>query len=238
MGCNDNPNAVEFESATKKLLICHPLITSVDHNVITNATRILTVSSCKKNQSLPPVVEEQVLKLELDYEFEMLTEIEEADLYGHHLWAFIALCVEENFIKNTKSHKYKCEKCADILSSGNDKINDELLAMKDKDVGQIQQPSWSTLKIVIFGNAVMKMYSDRSDRSKNSVNVICKNITKNIDVDDLFKDYDFSNHENEDAAHHKEEFVSLIVQTYIALKSHKICKKISDEEKGENVRHR
>lgn len=238
MGCNDNPNAVEFASAFKKLLVCNPLMTSVDANVITNATGILTVSSRKMNRPLPPVVENQILELEIDYEVVMITEIEEADPYEKHMWAYVALCVEEKFIKNTESHKYKCNECADILLSGNSKINDELLAMKDREVGKIQQPSASTVKIIIFGNAVMRMYSEEH-HSKNSVNVICKSITKNINIDDLYNDADFSHNKHEESAqHHKEEFISLVVETYLALKSHKICKKITEAEVGELVRHR
>lgn len=153
-------------------------------------------------------------------------------------WACVALCVEEKFIKNTKSHKYKCNECANILLSGNNKINDELLAMKDREAGKIQQPSASTLKIIIFGNAVMKMYSEEH-HSKNSVNVICKSITKNIDIDDLYNDEDFSHNEYEESSqHHKEKFISLIVETYMSLKSYKICKKVTDEEVGELIRHR
>lgn len=99
LGRNDNPNAVEFASAFKKLLVCHPLITSVDHNVLTNATGILTVSAHRNNQPSSTVVDCQMPALELDYETIMLIEIERADSYEQHLWAYIALCVEENFIK-------------------------------------------------------------------------------------------------------------------------------------------
>lgn len=239
MGRNDNPNAVELSSAFKKLLVCHPLVTSVGNNVITNATGILTVSSHEKNHKLPPVVESRMLELELelDYDIVMMTEIETADPYEQHMWAYAALCVEEKFIKNIRSHKYKCDECADILLSGNNKIYDELLAMKDKDVGQIQQPSESTLKIIIFGNAVMKRYSEEH-QSGNDVNVIHKSIIKHIDIDDLFNDYDFSHHVHEGPAqHHKVEFIDAIVETYMKIKSHKICKKITDAEQGELIRH-
>lgn len=34
LGSNDNPDPVEFQRAFKKLLICHPLLTSVDDNVL------------------------------------------------------------------------------------------------------------------------------------------------------------------------------------------------------------
>lgn len=237
MGRNDNPNAVEFSSAFKKLLVCHPLITSVDHNVLTNATGILTVSSHRSNQPPSPVVKDQVPELELDYETVMMIEIENSDPYEQHLWAYVALCVEENFIKSTKSHKYKCSQCANILLSGIEKINDDLLAMKDKGFGQIQQPSISTLKIVIFGNAVMKMYSE-DEHSGNGIHVIRKSVIENIDFGDLFSGCDFTHCENREAEHHKEEFLSFLIETFMALKSHKICKKITDAEQGEIIRHR
>lgn len=241
LGRNDNPSAVEFASAFKKLLVCHPLITSVDHNVLTNATGILTVSSDKKIQPLQLEVGNKLeidYDLEIDYETVMLTEIEDADQYEQHIWAYIALCVEENFIKNTKSHKFKCNECVEILLSQNDKINDDLLAMKNTGVEKIQQPSESTLKIIIFCNAVMNMVPE-DHHSKKNVNIICKNIMRNIDTDDLYNNVDFLHRNHEESSQlHKEEFITLIVETYMSLKSHKICKKITEKEQGELIRHR
>lgn len=235
MGSNDNPNAVEFKSAFKKLLVCHPLLTSVDHNVITNATGILNVSSHSRNKPLPPVVEDEVIELEIDYNMVMITEIEFSDPYEKHMWAYIASCVENKFIKNTQNYKYKCNECADILLSRNDKINDELLAMKGEDV---EQPSASTLKIIIFGGAVMKMFS-KEQHSRHSVNAIRKSIVNSIDMDDVYNNDLFSHHGHEESAHrHKEEFIDLMVQTFLTLKSYKICKKITEEEQGELIRHR
>lgn len=52
VGRNDNPNAIEFQSAFRKLLVCHPITTSMDQNCITDATKILTVSS-RKPRSQP-----------------------------------------------------------------------------------------------------------------------------------------------------------------------------------------
>lgn len=238
LGSNDNPDPVEFSSASKELLVCHPLLTSRDHNVLSNATGILTVSSRKIERLPPVVVVSQVPDLELQYETVMLTALEEAEPYERHMCAYIALCVEESFIEKTKSHKYKCKECAAILLSRAHKINDELLSMKSRDVGQIQQPSASTLKIVIFGNAIVEMYSEEH-RSSNNINVICRNIINNIDTDDLYNDDSFSHIGHEDSAgSHKVEFIRMMVQTFVALKSRKICKKITDEEKGELIRHK
>lgn len=238
LGRNDNPNAIEFASAFKKLLVCHPVMTSVDHNVITNATGILTISSSNKEKKLltsAAMDQAEVVELELCYEAVMIDEIAEAEPYEQHMFAYIALCVEEKFIQNTKQHKYKCNKCADVLLSVNDKINDEFLSMKDKNVGEIQQPSASTLKIVIFGNAVNKLHSANGG---NKFNIICNTIFNNIDVNDLYESVDFSDHEQKESGRHKEEFIILIIKTYMALKSHKISKKITDEEKGELIRYR
>lgn len=238
LGCNDNPDAVQLASAFKKLLVCHPLLTSLGSNNLTNATGILTISSNKNIQPKPPVVEIQEIELELDYEVVMLAELEAAEPYEQHLWAYIALCVEEKFVENTKNHIYKCNECAGILLSENDKINDEFLAMKDRVVGKIQQPSASTLKIIIFCNAVIKMHSEEY-QSSNSIKVIKKNISSNIDIGDLFNDDDFTHRNHEESAQrHKKEFIELIVETHMKLKSYRICKKITDEERGELIRHR
>lgn len=242
LGSNDNPNTIEFKSAFTKLLVCHPAMTSVDQNVITNATGILTVSS--KNKTKPSLlsVREQELReqefeieLELSYEHIMLEEIENMEPYEQHMCAYIALCIEDKFLQTIKQHKYKCTKCAEVLISPGDKINDDLLAMKTEN----KQPSASTLKIVIFANAVMKMYSVEHLQG-NSFNAVWKTIRENVDTDDVYKNFDCSEHEEEVSTRygHKEEFISQLIKTYMTMKSVKICKKIAVEERGELIRHR
>lgn len=128
LGSNDNPNAIEFKSAFRKLLICHPVMTSVDHNVITNATGILTASSRSKKKPLTSSNSAQPfeLELQLDYEDIMLVELDEMDPYDEHLCAYVAICIGDKFHQNVKQYKYKCSKCAEVLQFG-DKMNDELL---------------------------------------------------------------------------------------------------------------
>lgn len=217
--------------------MCHPATTSVDHNVITNATGILTVSSNKKKESLPPAIinQAEVFECDLCYETVMLEEVErvETEPYERHMCAYIALCVEEKFIEFTNQNKYKCTKCSDLLMSMNDKINDELLVMKEK-----QQPSASTLKIVIFSNAVNRLYSTNREQ-RNSFIVVWNTIFKNLDISDLYDGVDFTGHEQDDSSafNHKEAFIKLVIKTFMILKSQKICKKETDREKGELVRY-
>lgn len=236
LGSNDNPNAIEFKSAFRKLLICHPVMTSVDQNVITNATGILTVSSRVKKKPLTSSNPGQALELEveLDYEDIMLGEINEMDRYDEHLCAYVALCVENQFHQNVKQHKYKCSKCTEVFQF-DDQIHDELLEMK----GENKQPSISTFKFVIFANAIMKIYSSERKQG-NSLNAIQKTVQENININDVYINF-HNAHVGEETTkvnHHKVEFVCEILKTYMTLKSKKIGAKITSAEQGELIRRR
>lgn len=212
-------------------------MTSVDHNVITNATGILTVSCKSKKKSLPlPILDQAFeLHLEINYEDIMLGEIENMEPYEQHVCAYIALCIEEKFLQTIKQSKYKCKKCAEVLMSSGDKINDELLRMKDGS----KQPSSSTLKIVIFANAVMKMYSNERFQG-NSFDAVWRTICENMDIDDVFQRFYLVEHEEEVYTEigHKSEFISQLIKTYMTLKSQNIGKKITAEERGALIRHK
>lgn len=236
---------IEFGSAFRKLLICHPELTSHDHNVVTNATGILTVSSrIQKNSSALSAhnqtrASEPEFELEIDmellgYESVMLNEIELMEPFEQHMCAYIASCIEKKFIQNTNLHKNKCNECANVLLSTSDKINDDLLAMKD---GEIKQPSASTLKIVIFSNAVMKLISLENPQG-NHFDAVCRVINENIDMEDLFINIDFNHNDEEHSSSHKHDFITLLIRTYLTIKSERIGKKITDKERGELIRHR
>lgn len=243
LGRNDNPNAIEFQSAFKKLLICHPATTSMDHNVISNATGILTVSSKGTDRSLP--VESQAQdqdqvefeqELEISYEVVMLDEIDGMDPYAQHVCAYIALCVEEEIVQKIKQHKFKCTSCEFVLSAAQDKINDGLLAMKCE---KSKQPSASTLKIVIFCNAVLKMFSAKCYQGSN-FNCVWMTLCENVDIDDLYRDFAVI-HSGEDESTsigHKKEFISELIKIYMSMKSRKIGNKITEEQRGELLRFR
>lgn len=238
LGRNDNPNATEFKSAFRKLLVCHPLTTSVDRNTITNATGILTASSSRKPPQKRNIVRTPVQEydMEIDYIQLMLEEIQTMESYEQHLDAYLALCVEDKLMQNTNRNLYKCNECAHILCASKEKINDELLAMKN-DSGPAKQPSESTLKIVIFANGVMKLISSKSDQG-NNFEAVQKTIFNNLDIDSMYTSADFVHIEGIDFADHKEKFINEIIKTYMTLKSRNIGRKITDEEQGELIRQR
>lgn len=118
--------------------MCHPITTSADHNVITNATKILTISSKRQMPAEPSAkthVQGRALELDIMYDSVMLNEIENMDAYEEHMAAYVALCIEENLLNKIKQFKYKCSGCASILLNSNDRINDELLAKKTIQIG-------------------------------------------------------------------------------------------------------
>lgn len=234
-GRNDNPSASEFGSAFRKLLVCHPLITSVDHNVLTNSTGILTVPSTYRKrlriQSAPVQSE-----MEIDFVGLMENENNEMDPYDHHMVAYTAFCSEGKLLQKLSSNKFQCSDCANILLSSNEKINDDLLAMKCIPPAQAKQPCESTVKIVIFSNAVMKVMSLQS--KSNSFEDTWKTIFNNINQDELYTYADFKHDERGTICNHKEEFIILVIKTYLTLKSRQIGRKITDEERGELIRNR
>lgn len=213
-------------------------MSSITHNVISNATGILTVPSTKKEKEISSTVEpEQRIELDLlGYEIEMMEEIETMDPYEQHMCAYLALCVEEKFLQNIKqSTKSKCTICAEVISSTDSKINDELLAMK----GDSRQPSASTLKVVIFANHVIKKMSAEHYQG-NNFNSVSKTICENLDIDDLYGNFHIA-HSVEDGTttlEHKKRFISEIVSTFMTMKSKNIGKKITEEERGELIRFR
>lgn len=234
-GRNDNPSATEFASAIRKLLVCHPLTTSRDHNVITNATGILTISARSNIRSHEQINSESNLELtdtemiEIDSE-ELMNDEMDMDSYEEHLCAYLSLCVEEKMWQSMKlSKKKSCSKCIRILLSRNDAMNDALLAKKDK---EHVQPSRSTFKIIVFSNAINKKIAS-NDQNYNFISVR-EHIHRYLEINEL---YTASNFEH-DGENHKEKFVVQVIDTYLNMKSAKIGKRIGDEERGAFIRNR
>lgn len=233
-GSNDNPNAIEFKSAFRKLLICHPLLTSKGHNVIPNTTKILNVPSTRKS-SLPNAVRLVREEVELDftccYEDMIFSELQEMDAYDEHLCAYVALEVEKKIIRKIECHtKITCAACADVFKQ-NIKISDELIRSKNEGSSPTDQPCLSTLKIIVFVNAIHKIMP--SIEAKCIRMCICNN----LDLNDLYATSNFEDHQLNKSSQHKEEFVSEVVKTYMDMKSMKIGNRITIEDKGLSNRY-
>lgn len=240
-GRNDNPSTIEFRSAFRKLLVCHPIITSRGSNVITNATGILTVSSKnvtrKHTSAVSQPAQSQGYEIEADYFSLLQDELNEMDPYDHHVVAYIALTVQEKFVRKMKNckYKYQCPDCINLLLSSDGNIRDELLAMKVINL----QPKESTVNIIIITNAIMKLISEQRMQG-NDYDAVWKAIYNNLHIDNLYINENFNQHDHNlvQPLGHKDEFIIHLIKMYMNLKSQKIGHKITDEERGELIRNR
>lgn len=85
----------------------------------------------------------------------------------------------------------------------------------------------------------MKRLSEEQHQG-NCFNAVSRIICENLDINDLYRDFHVT-HNDEDGltSHpHKALCISQIVNTYMTLKSKIIGKKITDDERGELLRHR
>lgn len=193
---------------------------------MTNATGILTKSSrCERNASNG---DNRVRELEVEvcYESLLLLQLESMDDCDQHMCAYAALCVEEKFIQN----KHKCYYCVDVLAA-DDKADDDLLAMKS-----IGQPSTSTIKLIVFANAVINIYASENHQANNH-NIIITTIQNSVDIGDIFKNFgtlhkkEEEEEDEESIMHHKSKFISKIIKLYITMTSKKIARKITELER-------
>lgn len=188
---------------------------------------------------VPPRTQAQAFELDINYDATMLNEIDGMEGYDQHMSAYLALCIENKVIQKINQNKYKCSGCAGVLLARHGRITDSLLALKNTTLEEAKQPLLSTLKIVIFSNAVFKEISSRSSEG-NDIDTVWKTILNYIDIEDLYSTEDFEQHEQQRYSQftHKEEFVIQVVKMYVIFKSQKIGRKIADEGKGEYIRHK
>lgn len=187
----------------------------------------MTASSGKKKNVAPTNSTESNI-IAVNNEELIRKAIDPTDPYDTHLNAYIALCVEAKMLQAYKRSKKKsCSECANVLLDNNEKINDELLALKKGG-----QPCRSTSKIITFSEAVMGKIS--SNDQQISFDVVCKTICNNLNIDDLYTTSNFKHNQQ----CHKKQFVKEVVETYLTLKSANIGKRIGDEERGAFIRSR
>lgn len=160
-----------------------------------------------------------------------MEELHRMDPYDEHMCAYLALCVEQKFWQSVKQSKYKCAQCPEVLSASDDKINDNLLALKG---GELNQPSSSTFKIVIFGNAVMKKCEEYNQ--KKCFNAISKAIHEH--VHDLYNTF-YTHHlllaeqelEESTPNLHKKEFNSQLIKEFLTIKSRLVASRMTEAER-------
>lgn len=222
--------------------MCHEIVYKNEYgNCIANETGVLTVSSrLSSKKSSNNILSEQnsgnptELLFELPYEDIMIEDVE--DMFDLHLNATMASNVELN-ISSTLERNYKieCSECIFVFHE-NQRIHDSFIDKKlnTNPSYRLHQPCESTVKILQIANKVSSLLAQGS-----SFEFTVQNILNYLPIDDLFNQSNFDEHtfiENKLA--HKQQFVCNIVQNYLRMKADKIGIKISEEERGEYIRHK
>lgn len=219
-GLNDNPNAQQFSAAYRKLLVHNEISSSNKSNCTNDITEILEVSS-KREKTIVSADQEDIQTLKTINEngdvlnpSNVTTDANEVEeeygiLLQEHSKAYLASLVEADVIQRIKNKKKKgCLQCINVFSENvitTDKFID-FLSTKHA----ILEPCKSMLDLITT--------VDRMLQNFNSVNVSFEStltyILEKIDLTEIYTSSEFG-----EIHDHKNEFVKLIIDVYLNIKS-------------------
>lgn len=160
-GCNNNPTALQFESAYKRLMLHNSIKASAAANIQESNINILTVSSRRDklvNTSIYECVPENLANVQ---------EIENFDVTDYQVFEEITAGIDDNSIKthavvylssvveSKVMHEVKCIDCLNAIAD--DDITENTLISRKIFSENIHQPSVSVVKICKVVEHFLKM---------------------------------------------------------------------------------
>lgn len=241
-GDNDNPSAREFEGIYRKLLVCKEIVYKNNYaNCISNDTGVLTVSSARPKPSKADGTPAQSYEIEIEFDYLAAID-EEIDKFDQHLCAYIASSIETK-IKDTieKCSKKECIECICVFAE-NSKFQDDFIALKST-TKSLHKPCKSTVNIVKATNKILSLLeNNRHTALSFTYERTLQTIMSHLLIEELYTESLFDQHlmaeENSGIFTHKENFIRKVINEYMKLKSKKIGNRISEEERGEYIRHK
>lgn len=246
-GCNNNPNAVQFKSAFRKLQ-CNINIKNSIHSNCSNLNFDWQTTSCHSNiyfissrrprieiENDPIFQEQLVAQNNLLEEQSRLNELESnhalvdmLDGSVNTTIAYIAAKIEEK-IENAK--RFYCDECKFIFQE-NDKVENCFVSVKS-----LRKPCASTFKICKETHRHMTFIDPRKkvNNVDGSINfkVLYYLIFRSIDFNGLFTKTNFDGH-----SEHKYHFTKCIVNEYIKVRQIKVADQITLDNHNEILRRR
>lgn len=163
MHCNNNPNALQFESAFKRLLMRNDVKASVNGNCEINDISILNVPSSSstikvlnKEYKLNDEVEEEE---EGEEEFPKIDQPSELthDLSSEYINDIVTYIA--GFVERIISCKIKCEECIQVFEK-EEKIQNNFVTFKDR--GGLVSPKKSLFKICLIAEREVRCFTQLS----------------------------------------------------------------------------
>lgn len=222
-GCNDNPNAQQFEAAYRKLLVKNEIESSVHSNCLNDITQILNVSSRPKPKNNQEEIAKQLEKL-ADIDFILRNDDDKENVPDYstlekHSIAYIATKVEARVISRAK-----CDLCINVFFE-NEHINDEFINFKAKKE-QVHQPCKGTMQIIHSVDSLIKRHETQEVSLEAMVSYIYRNISMDMNI------YTAS-----DGHGHTEDLMKLIIRSYLDIKSTHVAKIVTRNSQKQLVRH-
>lgn len=229
---NDNPTAMSFQGAFRKLLVCNSIVCSSFANVLNDDVKTLTLSleTAKKAQKQSKLDLRTIRSYEIDFDYcyEMNKDL---TAYNRHIYAQLASLIEIDIIHAIKQcSKSSCQECINVLMEC-DPIGDSLLESNSELL-----PCKSTFDIVIACRRITELLSG-AERSFES---IFKTIYENLDMTKLFINSQFEEHAWNETheMNHKDGFIYRVIETFLKIHSDFGGRRITEACTGEYIRHR
>lgn len=146
-GFNNNPNAFQFQTAYKRLLIRQEISASEYSNCLTDGLEILHVSA-KKQNLINPVIEEECAVSQFDHDY--VETLWTLTPYVENVVKYIAGFV----VKKIVQQRSMCPTCAELLV---DKTSKNVpLMIKIKNRGKYLFPSEEAIRICLIAERVFR----------------------------------------------------------------------------------
>lgn len=215
-GYNNNPNALQFESAYKRLLMRNDVKASLNGNCEVNDISILNVSSStiklinKEYDSYEKEDEEvdEIVELKNDLSDDLLSE------YINDVVSYIS-----GFVERVIFGKIKCEECIKAFEK-EEKIQNNFITFKDR--GGLVSPRKTLYKICLLAEREVRSYTNISE--SNYFNKLVLKVMRKALNENFFNE--LSIHQSSNIIDdHRYLLIKLITEQYCKIRLNHECLK-------------
>lgn len=221
-------------SAYRKLLLHNEVVSGKGANCLNDITKVLHISSNSNSLKVTNNSElEQLSNFDfenhIDYDDDRLIEpcVKTAHSLNQHSTAYVASILETAVIKKISNKgKKSCSACMQIFLEN--EITDDTFTEYKSQISNILQPCKSTID---FMNTVDNLL-DKYKSQTISFSAMLTHIIRKINKDRFYGQSTYDQHD------HKEEFIELVIKTYMDIVSVEACKTITKmSQKTQHIRH-
>lgn len=239
-GYNNNPNAIQFRTAYKRLLVRHEIKGSEFGNCspLDCASILFVGTSSRKDADAICDIhcdenEEVHLFNEFDHDYyERLPILEE---YVVDIVKYTSGFI----VKKIKSKKNLCDICDSHLTSNEDIDSSVLLEIKSK--GKLTKASADVHKICLTAEYIFRLQTNILLKDKNVLQKLCIKSMNEVGIDSsIFNTQIMLIHilSQDIFDNHRTQLIKLIIEHYLTLRMHHYVKQHSQATTGKNIRRK